>query len=63
LSLAKELIVAVVIQEFEVTPAANPAPAATAPAPIAAAPQPPSPAEAQRAAVERRERALRLFAH
>jgi hypothetical protein len=57
--------VAVVIQEFEVTPAANPAPAATAPAPeaVAGAQHPPSPAEAQRAAVERRERALRLFAH
>lgn len=57
---------AVVIQEFEVTPAANQAPATATPSPeasLASTPHPPSPAEAQRAAVERRERALRLFVH
>lgn len=56
---------AVVIQEFEIMPAATPAPAGapTADANPAPAQNTPRPAEAQRATIERRERALRLFAH
>lgn len=55
----------VVIQEFEVLPAASPA---AAPAPAAAAettgnPPPARPSEVQRREFERRQRALRLFAH
>ena len=56
----------VVIQEFEISPAANPAsvPAAAAPeANPAGAPGQPRAADAQRLVIERRERALRLFAH
>lgn len=57
---------AVVIQEFEVRPAATPAPAAAHPAPTthAAVSQPAPPAaELQRRLEAARERALRLFAH
>lgn len=57
---------AVVIQEFEVRPAATPAPAAAHPAPAGnpAQPQPAPPAaELQRRLEAARERALRLFAH
>lgn len=57
---------AVVIQEFEVHPAATPAPAAAHPAPTthAAVSQPAPPAaELQRRLEAARERALRLFAH
>lgn len=55
----------VVIQEFEVLPAASPA---AAPTPAAAAettgnPPPARPSEVQRLEFERRQRALRLFAH
>lgn len=56
----------VVIQEFEVSPAATPAPAAAAPTPDSSpsdTPAGPRPADAQRLTVERRERALRVFAH
>lgn len=57
---------AVVIQEFEVRPAATPAPATAHPAPAGnpAQPQPaPTAAELQRRLEAARERALRLFAH
>lgn len=57
---------AVVIQEFEVSPAATPAPAATHPAQDnnpTQAHAPPAPAELQPALTACRERALRLFAH
>jgi hypothetical protein len=55
----------VVIQEFEILPAASPA---AAPAPAAAAeatvsPPPARPSEVQRIEIERRQRAVRLFAH
>ena len=56
----------VVIQEFEVRPAATPAPASVTPtADTNPAPgqNPPAPAELQRALTACRERALRLFAH
>lgn len=56
----------VVIHEFEVSPTSQPAPAAAPAAPDggAASPAPrPRPADAQQLTVERRERALRLFAH
>lgn len=56
---------AVVIQEFEVRPAATPAPVAT-PAPAGnTAPSQPAPpaAELQRRLQATRERALRLYAH
>lgn len=57
---------AVVIQEFEVRPAATPAPATAHPAPAAnAVPSPAAPtaADLQRHQEAARERALRLFAH
>lgn len=56
----------VVIHEFEVSPTTQPAPAAAPAAPdgdVASRVPRPRPADAQRLTVERRERALRLFAH
>jgi hypothetical protein len=54
----------VVIQEFEVSPASQPAPPASPPAAeTAAAAASPQPIDGQRLLAECRARALRLFAH